>query len=940
MGCCGSIQSTEEENILSFFQLKLKENNFNFSIKNYEENYEKISKFSGNNFKRLCKKQIVRLNFINLLKEDENTLINNDKQDGEDIQKILYHIIILTILLENKLEEFPKDVIIIENINNDINQNNLINLKRELIELGYNLFNIEYLDKNNNKIIIYHLIKLFNLCFQDFHDVNNYISIESYINKIKSFIDNEIFIDEEEHYLFVKDNLLTLGEFFNNNNYLAFDDDIPNIIIKISVMVLNHWHEYLINNIQIIKEIINKNIRNATYKIINSVEYNNITENKMNNINAIQLESLNNDNINDDIIHKDIKLIFRSLYNIFKKIIQDIYSGKSILIELENQLFSEKDSKYEFNRIIIFLLFYECYIKDDEKLILCFMENIIDLYIGNEKIDMKDDINIYYDIALNSYYLVYKNIQLSKQYISLITQIFIEEMKINDNKNKYPILIIQLIQIYQKKDKTNKLVKLFFYFILNISRYYNNIVSASSEDEIKKQLEFNEKIIKNILSNLNNIIKTYFINNASNNGKFPSIKEKNGVLNTYNNYYNVSTNNATYNLNNEENIVNNFKISIIYYEIITTNFFHFNNLKDEILENIEFYLYFHCFIINNMNILILINDFEKRERIYNNLFKIITQLELILILETYKENSVIINTEKDENYLIENYINDIIISLQIILKINELNDSNNYIQDCYLFYKSIANNIKSLLNMQKSNDNNYMIFQIDSFNLKIIYSIIFFILCQFINLINIPNSITKQNDEIIDLINKINPKYGNLLTKINISNFINYNNSSENQNYIYLKELFSKENEEIFSINSDLFKQILDIIYTKLFGTNSSLNIFFDNQIQNSNYFYNINNITNNSLSKLSDNITEINDNSLINQYKDNNLDENIMEDISIQMLDSKKKSVNKSNDKNNNIINNSNSIINSPFQNEIISKEKFSNSFIIDDNQYSNIKV
>ena len=122
MGCCGSIQSTEEENILSFFQLKLKENNFNFSIKNYEENYEKISKFSGNNFKRLCKKQIVRLNFINLLKEDENTLINNDKQDGEDIQKILYHIIILTILLENKLEEFPKDVIIIENINNDINQ--------------------------------------------------------------------------------------------------------------------------------------------------------------------------------------------------------------------------------------------------------------------------------------------------------------------------------------------------------------------------------------------------------------------------------------------------------------------------------------------------------------------------------------------------------------------------------------------------------------------------------------------------------------------------------------------------------------------------------------------------------------------------------------------------------------------------------------------------
>ena len=145
--------------------------------------------------------------------------------------------------------------------------------------------------------------------------------------------------------------------------------------------------------------------------------------------------------------------------------------------------------------------------------------------------------------------------------------------------------------------------------------------------------------------------------------------------------------------------------------------------------------------------------------------------------------------------------------------------------------------------------------------------------------------------------------------------------------------------KEIFSINSDMFKQILDIIYSKLFGKNSSLNIFFDNQVQNSNYFDNINNITNNSLSKLSDNITEINDNSLINQYKDN-LNENYIEDISIQILDSKKKSIDKSNDVNNNIINKTNSIIKITSENEIISKDKLSNSFIIDDKQYNNIKV
>ena len=40
MGCCENVQSSEEENIFSFFNRKLKENNFNFTIKTYKEIYE------------------------------------------------------------------------------------------------------------------------------------------------------------------------------------------------------------------------------------------------------------------------------------------------------------------------------------------------------------------------------------------------------------------------------------------------------------------------------------------------------------------------------------------------------------------------------------------------------------------------------------------------------------------------------------------------------------------------------------------------------------------------------------------------------------------------------------------------------------------------------------------------------------------------------------
>ena len=920
MGCCENVQTPEEENILSIFNKKLKENGLYFSIKNYQDNYDKILKFSGNIFKRLSKKQNVRLNFIKKLREKETLFINNNKPKIEDVQKILYQIMLLTILLDTKKEE----VINTEEISNDINQINLNNLKRELLEHGYNLFSMEFDDINNSKKVKYYLTKLFILCFQDFPDVNNYISLAVYIEQIKSVLDLANFTDEEERYIFVKDSVLTLGEYFNYNNYVSFDEKINEIIIDLIVIVMNYWNDYFVSNITGIKDNINKNVRNATDKLINYEEFNDNIETKLNNDN-INFEDFNSDNINDDIFQKDIKLILESLYYIFNKIIQDIYMGKNIIINLGNKLISKNDNKYQFNKIIIFILFYECYIKSNEKLILCFLEYITDLYITNDQLILTDD-DIFYDIVLNSYYLLYKNEQLNKQYISLVTQIFIKEMGKEENKSQ--LLINQLIQIYQKKEKTNKINKIFFYLIFNVGIYYNNLINSKYDKEnsivniINNEFNKNKIIIKNILLNLNEIIKAYFMNNI--NGFTPSIKEKGVVVLNTNNINNLSTNNVTYNVYNNENYINNLKISINNYEKIIANFFHFNNLKNEILENIEFYLYFHIFIINNMNILPLINDLTQREKIYNNFFRIITHIEILSIQDSIQK----------KNNFINGYVNDIISSLQIILKINELNSPNNYIQDCFLFYKSLAKNIKTLIDLDISKNINSA--KIASINLKIIYSIIFFILCQFINLINIPNSISQLNDQIIATIKQFNEKCANLFSKINISNFIIYNNTSDNQNYFYLKELFSKENDENFSIEQDMFKQILDVVNVKLFGINSSLNIFFDNQIPNSNYIDNMNNSLNKTLNKLSDNITIVNDNSIINQYKDDSKENNI-EDISMHIFDSKKKSINDIN-----TLIKKDSTINFPPDNDnIISNDKIiSNSFTNEDIQYQNIKV
>ena len=930
MGCdCKNVQRPEEDTILSFFNHKLKEQKFDFTIKSYKENYDLIAKKSGNNFKRLCKKEVIRMKFVKLLRKEEKNLIENNEIKEGDIKKILYYIIISTLLIDKKMDEYPENDIAIESIYEDIKQYNLISLKRELLEFGYDLINIKFTDVNNEKIIIYYISRLFCLCFTNFFDANNYIFIKAFIEKIKIIIDNNNFIDEEEKYIFTKDNLLTLGEYFHYNNNTFFNETVHDLMIRLSAMTLNYCHDFFINNLHLIKDTINKNVRNAYCKIMNYNEYNNYIDNNNQN-NNIKLEIIKSDNINNDIIYKDIKSIFESLYYILKEIIQDIFSGKNTIIALGNQLIEKNNENYQFNNIIMFIIFYACCIKDDEKLILCFMEYLTYLCMNKEQIIIKDNNNIFNDIALNSYYFVYKNEQISKQYISLLTQIFIMEMEM-ENFDNNQILLSKLIQIYQKKEN-NKMNKLFFYFILHISRHYKDMINSNNNNKniINNDNKFND-IIKNIFFNLNNLIKTYFINNI--NGVPSSIKEKGVMINT-NNYYNLSTNNATSNIYNNDSNTNILKIPLTIYDIIITNIFGFNDIKNELIDIIEFYIYFHSFIINNMNISLLINDFTKREKIYCNLFKIITKIENIIIQESFEKNNLI-NTDKNENNKQINYINDIISSIQIILKINELNDSTNNIQDCYIFYKSLEKNIQTFLELKISNN-----FSIESLHLKIIYSIIFFILSQFIRLINIPNSITKHNTDIINTIKQSQEKIGNFLSSINISNFIVLNNLSDNQNYNYLKELFSSENNENFEINVDIFKQIMDIIYSKLYGKNTSLNIFFDNQILNSKYFYNVNNSFDKTLSKLDDNITEVKENSVINQYKDN-LEENFIEDISINMLEQKKK-VNSINDINNNTFIKSKSNIKVPSEDEnIISNDiLLTNNYTNDDNQFQNIKI
>ena len=917
MGCCASEKGSEEDEIISYFNKILKENAFDFTIKKYDDNYNKIKKLSGNNFKKLCKKQIIRINFIKKIKKAENFC------KKEDLQKLLYYIIIVTHLLENKMEE---EVFADDNFN-EINKNNIISLKTELLLNGYYLSYNMSLEQNNNKNIIYHLSKLFYLCFKDNVDSNNYINISTYINIISNIINGQSLEDEEESYLFIRDNILALGEFFYyNNKHILIEEEIINILIELYCALLIYHFEYLINNYNLIKENINKNVRNTTDKLMNINLIINNKDKILPNISET-FDIVNSSNINIKNNYKDTKdinLIIESFYYCLKISAQDINSGKKLLNIFGNKLKEKnKDKDNKFTDIILLLFFYECSIKDNENITCCLLEYMTDLFL---KTQLNDNNNIYYDIILDSYYLIYKNDTLSKQYISLLSQIFMKE---NENNCKSANLLSQLIQIYHKKEKMmNKLIKLFFYFLINISYYYKEKINGMHNDvDIVGNENNNSFIINNLLKNLNSLIKNYFINN----------NEISNINKVNNNLVSSSTNNATYNVYN--NNINLIKIEINDYNLLIFHFFNFRNLKEENnINDIEFYLYFHLCLINNLDIIELINDYPKKNKIYHNTFKIITILEIMLIQNSAKDNDK--SEKEEEDNIINIYINYITIAIQIILKLIEKVDSKYYIQDCYILYNSLEENTQNLLELQKLNENGKN--EIDYFNLKIIYTIIFFFLTQFIRLINIPNSIKKNHKEILDCINKSNEECSKYLSMIDVSNFNSYNKSAIEPNLLYLKELLTaKENKNKYYFNYNSLKQILDIIYSKLFGKETSLHIFFDNQIMNSKYFYDIENGYNNqSINKSSDNITEVKDSSIINKY-DKDFNENDIDEISLHIIEQKNKIKNNDNQIDNLFINSNSNIDISPYnENNPAFERVVTNSISNEENLFHNIKI
>ena len=396
MGCKQKEQRPEENEIYIFFHKLRQETELDYTIKGYEKNYEQILFLSKNIFKKLEKKQNVRINFVNELMKYINKINIAEKED-HNTKKILFCTLVLTLTLKNFLKENANNYII--KANNDLQQS--------LLTFAVEILNHEFENKENLKLVIYYQSKMLYLLFKEMNDINQYINIEKFIDKLNSVADDNNILKDKEKYNFHKLILACLGEFFIHN-YKEFDFKMKYIDIIMNYFMYVFWENssFIGRNYEIYKsEIFSENYLFNINEIIaerEKKENDNLMNsyNKKKSLMSIKLVdsiiSKNNSNIADDkfsvSIEKLIKMrrnqsfidlnqINENFYFFFKSIIHDISNGKDIFnnffehIKQYIKKMSNDDTKYEVtdfrktNEILLLLLFAKCKINCDNVVI-------------------------------------------------------------------------------------------------------------------------------------------------------------------------------------------------------------------------------------------------------------------------------------------------------------------------------------------------------------------------------------------------------------------------------------------------------------------------------------------------------------------------------------------------------------------------------------------
>ena len=818
MGCCPREQKPEEYELLSFFHKMERENKFEFNIEKYEENYDLIINLSSNAFKKLKKKQQVRIGFVGEIMKNINKIYGEEEE--RITKRIVFYILVLTLTLDNYLNE-----------RKETNMTNKNDLQQFLLTIVIKILDKEFKNFQNMKIVLYYLANMLIKLFSEIKEIDQYFNIEKYINLINKITKQKDILKSNEVYPYIKVNLYCLGTCFLAN--------YPEIKLKQkSIDILSEYYvsayffnlSFLLDNFAIFNKYLflyNINNNSNNNKTINN-NYNNRFASDLvikNNNNLLSISNARNFiNMNDvsnysisqsriinnicrnsfisgaddlsynnneflDIIktkeYQEIQKISFSFYSFLKTTIQDTLSGKKIF-KIFGDIIDEKFKKYmmsnpsikkrnsstsvvpdvRFNnnifKIISLFLFNKCKAENDKTIILSFLDYISDK-IKEEKLKEQ-----YYDILLQLFFL-FNNQQMKQIIITLLSHTFIKEI---ENQNTCDFIeelfgISQANNLYLFGLNKMKIIK---HFLINISTKFKEIQNNNLK----------VKILVKLSDVLNKYIKYYNKNFTESPSPELSISE-----------------NIKYKLKKEEiiQLYQNFDLdNDIFNENKNTNYFIFINY-------IKFFITFSHFLDYNFVCEDIFKELSVRKKAFTKLINFVIYLD-ILSLEGEKS-----------------YVNDIIKLIKIILKIVEKNSIECF-EDFQILCKIFG---EGLLKIYET-INNYK--NIDFHFLKLTYTVLIFFLIRLKKIFRLPNSIIKIHKDIIEYIKVCNNDISNFLNEINFELFsiAKLTKKSYQDLKTYLK------NEKKLEVEPKIYRQIIDIIFSKIFGKTSSLFIFLESQ--------------------------------------------------------------------------------------------------------------
>ena len=328
--CCTNENYPEERKIFESFEKINKENIDELNIINYDDKCEEIKNLYKNTFDKLGQFQILRVNFIKELKKEitnDKTYGNNfnnnyaninnnmynrsyyvnntNKYNINETQRILYHIVIMTLTLKNYLNK--------KYISNE--------LEISLLELSVVIINKKY--KNPElKLILFYISKMFEILFINVQNIQNILNLKEYLAKISLITEDANILAKEEKYLFIRTHIISLGIWFHNDYKTILIDNLYRpLLLKYYAYLFIENYEFIIQNDSIYNIHLTQN-----NNINNDIRF---IQDYYNENDLIQQENKNNNEYNQKV--EDLDKISSSIHYFFIICTEDIFTGKNII---------------------------------------------------------------------------------------------------------------------------------------------------------------------------------------------------------------------------------------------------------------------------------------------------------------------------------------------------------------------------------------------------------------------------------------------------------------------------------------------------------------------------------------------------------------------------------------------------------------------------------